>query len=263
VSNHRSSFNLIPAPVRAVVGQAAELRTQLPERAGIAISQGLRTGCNGFFYVDFVESLPEGRARIRVGDLFDRRELDVPAACLLPVLRRQTEQDGSLRSSQLQGRVLDLGAWVLPEDAAAVERAKHLYVREGLAVPQVMPKDLADFVRIAAQMTMPTNPERNESRNFQPFVPTLASRPTERHGSGTCCRHLPAPSARCVCCTDQSGDTDRVNERRSTRHYRREFLPLSGGEDRHGLGPRFPPSSTRLGAAPVWRRWERQWAVGP
>ncbi len=147
----RFSSALIPAPVRAAVGEDAALRTQLPEEAGVAISQGLRTGCNGFFYVDFVEALPGERARIRLGGLFRNDEVVVPAACLLPVLRRQSEHVGRLRASRLPGRVLDLGSWLLPENAAAVERSRRFYIREGLAAPQVMPPELAEFVRRASE----------------------------------------------------------------------------------------------------------------
>ena len=147
----------VPAAIRAVVGHQSELRLQSPEDAGIAISQGLRTGCNGFFYVDLIEEFAEG-VRIRLGELFGSDEIMVPAGCLRPVLRRQSEYSGRLCTADLVGRALALSGWVLPEDADAVERSAHLYEREGLQIPRVMPLELAAFVRRAAQTTYTDGP---------------------------------------------------------------------------------------------------------
>ena len=144
----------VPAAIRAVTGYQTQLRAQLPEEAGIAIGQGLRTGCNGLFYVDLIEESRD-QAHIRLGELFGRDEIVVPANCLRPVLRRQFEHNERLYAAQLAGRVLDLSEWVLPEDADAVERSKHLYEREGLLIPRVMPPVLAEFIRYAAETTYP------------------------------------------------------------------------------------------------------------
>ena len=129
----------VPAAIRAVVGHESELRLQSPEDAGIAISQGLRTGCNGFFYVDLIEELADEGVRIRLGELFGSDEIVVPAGCLRPVLRRQSEHSRRLCAADLVGRALDLSGWILPEDTDAVERSVHLYEREGLPIPRVMP----------------------------------------------------------------------------------------------------------------------------
>jgi hypothetical protein len=51
---------------------------------------------------------------------------------------------------------------VLPEDAKIVERAKHFYDREGLAIPSVMPLELAAFVRRAGNTLVRT--KGNESK---------------------------------------------------------------------------------------------------
>lgn len=143
----------VPASIRAVIGCRTQLRAQSFEDAGMAIGQGLRTGCNGFFYVDIIKELSDDQARIRLGELFGGEEIVVPSNCLRPVLRRQSEHNGHLRAAQLSGRVLDLSGWVLPEDADAVEQSKHRYEREGLPIPRVMPLPLAEFVRCAAQTT--------------------------------------------------------------------------------------------------------------
>jgi hypothetical protein len=111
----------------------------------------LRTGCNGFFYVEFLRGLPEGFACVRLSSLFNEEELIVPSACLVPIVRKQADIEEALEPARLGGRVLDLNSWVLPEDAEKVERARHLYAREGIPVPQVMPAELAAFVRHAGR----------------------------------------------------------------------------------------------------------------
>jgi hypothetical protein len=115
------------------------------------------TGCNGFFYVAWLGQAASRSARIRLSHLFDDQELTVPAACLAPVVRRQSELSGPVAAARLTGRVLDLREWVLPEDADIVEQAKRLYHREGRAIPSVMPLELANFVRRAGNTLVRTN----------------------------------------------------------------------------------------------------------
>lgn len=142
---------MIPSAVRAALGDIRPVGVQRPERAGISISQGLRTGCNGFFYVDLIDRIGD-EARIRLSELFQHEELVVPFSCLIPVLRRQSEYDAkrSLKFMGVRGHALDLSRWVLPEDSDAVQQAMHLYQRAGDFVPQVMPEALAAYVRRAA-----------------------------------------------------------------------------------------------------------------
>src|SRR5260221_3365621 len=49
-----------------------------------------------------------------------------------------------------EGRVLDLRGWVLPEDFRIVAEAKAAYAANGEMLPQIMPDELAAYVRIAA-----------------------------------------------------------------------------------------------------------------
>ena len=158
----------VPASIRAIIGREAELHAQLPESAGIVIGQGLRTGCNGFFYVDLVRELPGEHACVRLGELFGGDEIIVPSNCLMPVLRRQSKHVGRLRATALTGRTLDLSGWVLPEDVAAIAGSKHLYEREGLPVPRVMPPDLAEYVRRASRTTYANVPGARQ-------IPTLSA----------------------------------------------------------------------------------------
>ena len=158
----------VPSSIRAIIGREAELHAQLPESAGIVIGQGLRTGCNGFFYVDLVRELPGEQAYVRLGELFGGDEIIVPANCLIPVLRRQSEHAGRPRATALTGRTLDLSGWVLPEDAAAIASSRHLYEREGLPVPRVMPPDLAAYVRRASRTAYANAPGTRQ-------IPTLSA----------------------------------------------------------------------------------------
>ena len=106
----------------------------------LRVGQGLRTGCNPFFYVEC--GGPRARAGecvVRLSDLFDTRAIAVPTQTLVSVLRRQAEvREPSLTSTSLSGRALDLRGWYLPEDSAA---------RRG----KTMPEPLADYVRLAAR----------------------------------------------------------------------------------------------------------------
>ena len=144
-----SPVDLVPSALRTIFEVIAPINLVLPEIAGLSISQGLRTGCNGFFYVDHLGRFGDAE-RIRLSPLFNNEELTVPADCLQPVVRRQSELTGSANAAQVNGRALDLSRWVLPEDAGIVNHAKHLYEREKVPVPKVFPVELASFIRRAA-----------------------------------------------------------------------------------------------------------------
>jgi hypothetical protein len=121
------------------------------EEAGIHVSQGLRTGCNRFFYVTAHGPSPAGMIRVEASSFLGPREFCVPSAALRPVLRRQSEIRSSLEGKRIpQGRVLDLRKWVLPEDFTVVAQAAAAYVARGETLPQIMPDELAAYVRSAA-----------------------------------------------------------------------------------------------------------------
>ena len=117
----------------------------------IKVSQGLRTGCNDFFYVDFVETIRDGWARVRLSSRFGGTCIEVPTDTLVPVLRRQAELENYTAGLPLPGRVLNLSGYVLPEDSPKVEEAVSIYERLGQSVPAVMPEPLAAHVRAASQ----------------------------------------------------------------------------------------------------------------
>ena len=139
----------VPHALGDVLASVPEALTTL-DHLGIKVSQGLRTGCNDFFYVDLVDFTDEGPARIRLSTLFGHAYLVVPSDILIPVLRRQSELEAFTQDLPLIGRVLNLAGYVLPEDYADVDRAKSTYERLALTPPTVMPEGLVNHVRQAA-----------------------------------------------------------------------------------------------------------------
>ena len=124
------------------------------EEAGISTGQGLRTGCNGFFYVTVCGEGDEGLVEIKASSVVGGSTLAVPSCILRPVLRRQSEVALIAEGSLPPGRVLDLRAWVLPEDFEHVLAAEAAYARRGESMPQTMNSELAEFVRNAAGVSL-------------------------------------------------------------------------------------------------------------
>ncbi len=135
---------------------------------GINVGQGLRTGCNDFFYVDLLKQINKGQAKIKTSALFGGINITVPLAVLKPVLRRQSELDNHVSDKPLQGRLLDLRTFVLPEDYTEVEQAKHLYGHLNLEIPNMMPDELANYVRRAAST-------RREKESNGTLIPDLSA----------------------------------------------------------------------------------------
>ena len=120
------------------------------EDSEIHVGQGLRTGCNQFFYVTVSHTAGNGLIRVTASPEFGSQELEIPEGALRTVLRRQSEVPIVRIGQTPPGRVLDLRGWILPEDAETVAAHRRAYFAAGEAVPQGMPAELADFVRLAA-----------------------------------------------------------------------------------------------------------------
>ena len=162
-SKNLSLFSEWPKPVAPVLSDA--LRQILPadakpsdlvtlEESGIKVGQGLRTGCNGFFYVTVSGEGDGDIIPIRTSSVMGDWTFAVPSTALRPVLRRQSEIVLIEQGSFPPGRVLDLRAWVLPEDAQQVADAKGTYALCRETPPQVMLPELAAFVRHAASVSI-------------------------------------------------------------------------------------------------------------
>lgn len=134
---------------RAVGDSVGDLITF--EEAGIRVGQGLRTGCNRFFYVTARSVASDGLIRVRSSLALGNKEFTVPDAALRPILQRQSDVTALRAGRPLLGRVLDLRDWALPEDVRTAMSYLSAYRATGEALPRVMPDELADFVRLAAK----------------------------------------------------------------------------------------------------------------
>lgn len=147
---------------------AAPAHLQTLEQAGIRVSQGLRTGCNRFFYVTLASDDDGKTVAVEASDSFQDVRFQVPAEALRPVLHRQADMPAFMRGHLPPTRALDLSQWVLPEDQAAVTRAAETYRKRGKSAPRVMPAELAAFVTRAARLAPdPKEPAR--------FIPDLSA----------------------------------------------------------------------------------------
>jgi hypothetical protein len=149
----------VPQAIQPLIENLPRLELTLPEAAGVSITQGLRTGCNGFFYVDEVGASEDG-VQVRLSALFGHEVLTVPASCVMPVLRRQVEVNGPIDATEVSGRAFDLSGWVLPEHAEVVQDSRGLYEQEVSPLPKVMPAALAAFVRRAGEMVYTSGDEQ-------------------------------------------------------------------------------------------------------
>lgn len=144
------SLGLIPDALRDLMPRHLDLGSfRLLRDFGVHTGQGLRTGCNRFFYVRRVDEPSSESTRVTTSAAFASLTLSVPSAALKPVLHRQAEL-AALRSPHILTHVLDLRRWALPEDLPAVNAALPIYERAGQYPPRKMPDELADYVRFAA-----------------------------------------------------------------------------------------------------------------
>lgn len=121
------------------------------EQAGIRVSQGLRSGCNRFFYVTRVGKGGGNTVIVEASKSFQNMRFHVPKTALRPVLHRQVGMLAFAGGHLPSTHVLDLSNLVLPEDQPMVARAAKAYMNCGVTIPQVMPTELASFVRLAAR----------------------------------------------------------------------------------------------------------------
>ncbi len=173
----------VPEAVRQLLGSgvAGDAFSTLTD-AGIEVGQGLRTGCNSFFYLDAIDGVSADRVRVKSSRAYGNREFVVPAAALLPVVRRQSELSHLQRGELPPGRVLDLRHWVLPEEFKIVEAAADTYHARAETVPSIMPEPLAAYVRLAAthipeglssgKMTPELSAVRTNARAHRPGIAT-------------------------------------------------------------------------------------------
>ncbi len=120
---------------------------------GIRAGQGLRTGCNRFFYVRLIQEDAEAVVRVETDLALGGRTLLVSATALQSVLHRQADLEAWRNGLLPATRVLDLRRMVLPEDMDQVRTAAKLELMPTEELPTVMPEKLAAHVRAAAETT--------------------------------------------------------------------------------------------------------------
>jgi len=142
----------VPEALRDVLPEAFDGQVLCAlDECGVRAGQGLRTGCNRFFYVKLVEMNEDGTSWVETGPALDGRLLAVPAAALQPVLHRQADLEAWCKGLLPATRVLDLRSMVLPEDMDGLRSAvAHEFLPDG-RLPAVMPEELAAYVREAGK----------------------------------------------------------------------------------------------------------------
>ena len=126
------------------------------EELGLNAGQGLRTGCNRFFYCRALHESDSAMIEVELDDAYGGNVLAVPRDAVRPVLHRQADLEGWRNGHLPATRVLDLRGWVLPEDAEAARAAQRSYEIADIAPPRQMPAALAEFVRRAAAQPLGT-----------------------------------------------------------------------------------------------------------
>lgn len=141
----------LPDDLRRMLPVGAQLADLVNlEEIGIGVGQGLRTGCNGFFYVTNCGNGDGEVVPVIASSTLGNRKFAAPSSALRSVLRRQSELALIEQGNFPSGCVVDLRAWILPEDEKKVVRANNAYERCDNPRPQVMPLELAAYVRHAA-----------------------------------------------------------------------------------------------------------------
>lgn len=153
----------IPNELRALLNKDSRKKfTNLP-KLKINVGQGIRTGANTFFYLDFIKSDGDC-SKVQTSKIYGKKIIEVSNDCLLPVLRKQSElpEGFTLNLENVKGRVLFLEKFALPEDISNVrnEIMKQYY--------QVPSNDLIEYIRKAKSIKVgPTESQK--------FIPELSA----------------------------------------------------------------------------------------
>lgn len=132
------NINIFPTTLKRMLEVSSSGFVSL-ENMGVSIGQGLRTGANKFFYVDYVRE-DEEYTVVKVDKIFNKDTIELPTILLEPVLRKQAELPlgFALDSSEVSGRVLILDKVIHPGDFHAI---KEISISR-----KIMNKDLSDFI---------------------------------------------------------------------------------------------------------------------
>lgn len=146
---------LIPGALRDLLPSSFNGRAlRALDAARIHAGQGLRTGCNRFFYVRLAGDENDAVMRVETDAVFGGRTVPAPANTLMPVLHRQADLEAWRNGILPATRVLDLRGAVLPEDMDKVCQSAGLQLLRTEDLPAVMPDELAAHVRTAAKTSV-------------------------------------------------------------------------------------------------------------
>ena len=177
----------IPERLNSILPYCADKNLKTIEQSNIRIGQGLRTGCNDFFYVTAIQKNDEEFVRVRLSSLFHNKEINIPKSAVAPVIRHQADL-GLIKNGNdnLKGLVLDLRNYVLPEDYESVKAAKESYGKAGKSIVSIMPNELSEYVRkasktiyIKSKINKPIpglSAVRPNTRKYDPKRPSLPPR---------------------------------------------------------------------------------------
>lgn len=150
--------SIIPERISNILPHLVDYNLRPITESNIQIGQGLRTGCNDFFYVTHLQKLNDRGVKVKLSALFNNEELAIPSSVVRPVLRHQSDMSCIVKSKDdTKNLVLDLRNSILPEDYLIAEAAKESYVKMGKVIPSIMPQGLSEYVRKAAS-TIYTKP---------------------------------------------------------------------------------------------------------
>lgn len=140
----------VPERITAHLGEPVrDLVTKSISSLGWDVGQGLRTGANDFFYVEMNGDLA------RPAERWGRDRVAIPADCLIPVVRRQSDIRGltDVRDAgALPSRLVYLRDWTTEADSRNAD---------GTLGVRVLPASAQEWVeQVASAPLLPTQPHR-------------------------------------------------------------------------------------------------------
>ncbi|MBU1685257.1 N-6 DNA methylase [Patescibacteria group bacterium] len=121
-----------------------------PSDLDIGVGQGLRTGCNEFFYVTKTGKSKGEDDQIEVSDKFGGGLYYIPRTTLKSVIKNQSQlKSDEVEIDKIKTAILDLKGWIHPNDYGK------LNTKEGghlLKQFRIMPKELSKLVNLASQV---------------------------------------------------------------------------------------------------------------
>ena len=158
----------VPPRVATALGVGpGDIETRTLESYGWLVGQGMRTGANDFFYVNYTDGAARPAARWSIN------ALGIPAECLLPAVRRQDELGDVLdidTDMTLPSRLVYLRGWVTAADKRRMDAGQPV---------NVLPTAVTRWItQVAASPLSP----RHETRLFPELTAVATNIKRDRAG---------------------------------------------------------------------------------